>query len=68
MTLVPVSLNKGWQQGLRPNDPVPLAGHVARDKAFSGIQIFCIPLSVPVPPLNVLLPRSLFFEYCVLLS
>ena len=74
MALVPVSLNVGGHGGLWPNDPLLVPGHVARDKAISGRQTFCTHLSVPVlpldvlvPPLDVLHPKSLFLESSVLL-
>ena len=54
--------NWGWggRASLRPNDPVPLPGVHARAKAVSGITNFCNHLQVPLPPLDVLLPKFLF--------
>ena len=62
VALVPVALNVGGHGGLRPNDPVPVPGHEAHDKAITGIKSFCTYLNVPVPPLDILLPNSLFPE------
>ena len=57
----------GGHGGLRFNDPVPIPGHEAREKAISGINSFCTHLNVPVPPLDTLLPPSLFPETRILL-
>ena len=67
IALVPVALNVGGHGGLRPNDPVPVPGHVARKKAISGIKTFCSHLDVPEPPLDILLPKSSFPEHGTLL-
>ena len=47
--------------------PVPGHGAQAREKAISGIKSFCTHLHVPVPPLDNLLPNSLFPETGTLL-
>ena len=67
VALIPVALNVGGHGGLRPNDPVPVPGREAREKAISGITTFCTHLNVPVPPLDILLPPSLFPESGTLL-
>ena len=67
VALVPVAMNVGGHGGLRPNDPIPIAGSEARKKAISGITTFCTHLNVLVPPLDTLLPPSLFPELGTLL-
>ena len=67
VALVPVALNVGGHGDRRPNDPVPVPGHEAREKAISGINSFCTHLNIPIPPLNILLPNSLFPETGTLL-
>ena len=55
-------------EGLRPTDPsrswvpVPVLGSRARAQAMSGTTDFCKHLQAPVPPLDHLLPQSLFPE------
>ena len=67
VALIPVALHVGGHGGLRPNDPVPIPGSEARKKAISRITTFCTHLNVPVPPLDTLLPPSLFPESGTLL-
>ena len=67
LALIPVALNVGGHEGLRPNDPVPIPGSEAQKNAISGITTFCTHLHVPVPPLDILLPPSLFPESGTLL-
>ena len=67
VALVPVALNVGGHGGLRPNDPVPVPGPEARDKAVSGMKSFSTHPDVPVPPPDILPPNSLFPETGTLL-
>ena len=67
VALIPVALNVGGHGGLRPNDPVPIPGSEARKNAISGITTTFTHLNVPVPPLDMLLPPSLFPESGTLL-
>ena len=60
VALIPVALNVGGHGGLRPNDPMPIPGHEAPKKAISSITTFSTHLNVPVPPLDIVLPPSLF--------
>ena len=60
--LLPVNFGMGGHEALRPNDPVPVLGARARAKAIEGITDFCKHLQTPVPPLEQLLPPSLFPE------
>ena len=60
--LLPVNFGVGGHEALRPNDPVPVPGARARAKAIEGITDFCKHLQTPVPPLDHVLPPSLFPE------
>ena len=67
IALVPVALNVGGHGGLRPNDPVPVSGREAQEKAISGGITFRSHLNVPVPPLDIMPPVSFFPEHGTLL-
>ena len=61
IALIPVNLGVGGHSLPHPNDPVAVSGYQAAH-AVSGITDFCKHLKVPVPPLDSLLPPSLFPE------
>ena len=68
MALVPLSLNIAGVGNLRPNDPVPVSGKLARQKVCQGIRAFCTKLTVTVPDFDHFLPASLFTETGTLLK
>ena len=67
VALLPLHLGVGGHSNLRPNDPVPVPGSATREKVVAGITEFAKHLSAQLPPLDTLLPPSLFPESGTLL-